>query len=650
MDQLDSTRDRTNPKREPWFGDLIAAYEEKFPADGDRQVNRQMVWVASLIIVLYFGWSLLLVTLVCICWLVWSPSGWPLGMLFGLPLGPICLAFGWILFVYLIFKAWWKNFHDIDEENAVSRSDAPVLFQLIDEVCLKLGEGKVDKVIIGEGHGAWAVFGRYRHWYGGGREKHIKLGVLTLSSLSEQEIKATIAHEAHHLFGDNQTGVALGYFAYSLAWNARWSPLGLPVRTMIRPLERHLLALMFVRSRQCEKAADAFETEVCEPRTCAISLLRLYAFETEYLKAGPETQPGFWLQDECDVKNTYRLYDGFIQKLYQEDRSKLERRMKKQLKAIVAIDDIHPSLRNRVESVLGTQSEQELDQLVADALQPVNDKARQLLGGCLPGIVDELYEKQWKSSESTWKAYNAHYLRLKKRLVPVDDVKTVQHAMDHYKVTTANSGEAIARPWLEKAIQFTPKDSRAQYLLARYDLEHGDAQLQTVAAQSLHALADGPSCVAAEQSLEDLSYYYRAIGDHQRLEQVGRQKSQLEARQQKLHFEKQPTRFGSYSSVPLDGSVSFDKCVKLEKQEPAVAAIYVARKRLSQCSETKYFVFALRFHPFKKLTEASRRKVMDSYLKQIDADMKIQRVTFHVVDRSSLTGLKVRWYGTRLDA
>jgi len=123
----------------------------------------------------------------------------------------------------------------------------------------------------------------------------------------------------------------------------------------------------------------------------------------------------------------------------------------------------------------------------------------------------------------------------------------------------------------------------------------------------------------------------------------------LEARQHKLHYEKQPTLFGKYSPVALDGSVSFDKCVKLEQWDRVVSAIYVAHKYLSQCDETRYFVFALRFNPFRKFTEKSRQKVIESYMKQIGSDMKIQRAEFNVVDRSTLVGLKVRWYGTRLD-
>ena len=171
---------------------------------------------------------------------------------------------------------------------------------------------------------------------------------------------------------------------------------------------------------------------------------------------------------------------------------------------------------------------------------------------------------------------------------------------------------------------------------------------QAAAVNSLHALANGPSIISAEASLNDLSSYYRTVGDQKQLEEVGRRQSQLEVRKCKLHYEKQPTIFGKYSPVPLDGSISFEKCLDLDQCEGGVSAIYVARKHLSLCNETQYFVLALRFHPLRKLTEKSRDRVIKSVTKQIVADLKMQRAEFHVVDRSTLVGLKVRWYGTKL--
>lgn len=57
MDQ--ANQDRATLTRKPWIGDVIAAYEKNLPADCQRQLHRKIVLFASLIILLYFGWSLL---------------------------------------------------------------------------------------------------------------------------------------------------------------------------------------------------------------------------------------------------------------------------------------------------------------------------------------------------------------------------------------------------------------------------------------------------------------------------------------------------------------------------------------------------------------------------------------------------------------
>ena len=628
-------------KRKPWIGDLIAAYEKQFPVGSDRQLKRRMVLVSSLIMLLHVGWSLVPLALMGVGACQSDSSSSPFAFL-----GLIVI---WATCGFAFYKSWGRLDYNVDDKISVSRADAPALFEMIDEVSLKLGDGKVDSVIIGESHGAWAVFGRHRRWYGGGRKSYIKLALLTFFSLSERDMKATIAHEAHHLFGDNQSGLAFCYLAYHMAWSARWAPLWIPVRIPIRILERHLVALLCVRSKHCEIGADAFETTVCEPRDCALSLIKFYATGAEGRLAGPETKPGFWLQKESSVKDIYGVRERFIQDLYKE-RTAFQHRMQKQLKEIVAINDIHPSLESRITSALGIQTDEQLEELIETALQPIDQEATLLLGDSLRRVTDARNEQQWKEWTPTWKAFQEHHQRLQRRLVPAEEVTTLQQAKDHYNVVADTVGEPAALPWLEKAILLSPDDNRAKYLLARYNINHGGVELQRASAQSLHELANCSSFIVSEASLKELSTYYRNIGHHQKLETVGRFQSELETRQYKLHYEKQPDFLGKYLPVELDGVVSFDKCLKLEKWNEVVSAIYVARKQLTQCDETQYFVFALRFHPFRKLTEKSRRKVMAGFAKQIDADMEIQRAPFHVVDRSSWVGLKVCWYGTKLVA
>ena len=131
MNQLFPAHDRTSSKRKPWVGDLIAAYDKQFPFGSDRQLKRRMVLVASSIMLLHVGWSLVPLVIVGILWFL-------LGSML-LPFVSVTLL--WSLLSFFYFKGWWKSYHDVDDKISVTRADAPALFEMIDEVCLKLGDG-----------------------------------------------------------------------------------------------------------------------------------------------------------------------------------------------------------------------------------------------------------------------------------------------------------------------------------------------------------------------------------------------------------------------------------------------------------------------------------------------------------------------------
>jgi len=639
MNQAHQHINRTNAKAKPWLGDDIVRAEAKYSPELERQLIKRQLLLATLISILFVGWSLVLLT-----GIVWALSYVAFSAI--TIYSALCL---WVSgYVYCLIR-WWNNFHAVDDEFSVTRNDAPALFELIDEISLKLGDGKIDKVILGDNFSAFAITGRHKHWWGGQKKMHIQLDLMLFHALTEKDIKTIIAHEVHHLLGDNRSGEVFVYFARCFAWFARQHIAWWPVENQIGVFEREICALQFVRAKFTEKAADNFEVDACSPRESAIAFLKGYSIGTELKCAGPYQKPGFFLESETPPEDRVGLEVQFLKALL-SDRVKLKKRMKRQLNGIVGVSDIHPPLKHRVLTGFDVSQDTRLDELVDAALASCQENScEHLLGDSLQRITKEKNEFKWKKWCKNWKTFFENHQRLKKELVPPAEVATTTQAWAHYYSVKESSGEANAQRWLKEVLKLSPSNLRATSLAAIFDLQDEALSNKNAAVATLHRLATESSPSVAEDSLNKLSIWYRGTGDHQKLWNVERDLALLEPKKKLLSSEKQPSFFGKYFSPLTEGDVLFERYQQVPEWQKHVKAIYVAQKEITHCTETRYLVFALQFRALSDLSEKVTKGIINSYRYQISNRLAFQNISFDVVNRRSMVGLRVRCQGIKVD-
>src|SRR5438034_377637 len=112
-------------------------------------------------------------------------------------------AFVDVLAFLLLATAWlmWPRLGKVPKEGGVTRTEAPVLYRLADNVADAIGTRRVDVIVVDHGFNAsWSVVGA--------RRTHmLTLGLPLLTVLSPEQRVAIVAHEfAHGRNGDSGPG------------------------------------------------------------------------------------------------------------------------------------------------------------------------------------------------------------------------------------------------------------------------------------------------------------------------------------------------------------------------------------------------------------------------------------------------------------
>jgi Flp pilus assembly protein TadD/Zn-dependent protease with chaperone function len=191
------------------------------------------------------------------------------GALVGLP---VSLVIG-ILFALRV------RFHD-PLGRRITRVEAPALFRAIDRARARLGAPEVDVVLLTTDLNA-GVLEKPRFGIPGFWKRHLTIGLPLLYALSEDEIRAILAHEFAHL-SRQHSRLWLWLERASATWKALaagsqasggWaSPFIFPFFRWYAPrLEQRMQAV----SREHERESDRLAGRAAGPETAARSLLRL---------------------------------------------------------------------------------------------------------------------------------------------------------------------------------------------------------------------------------------------------------------------------------------------------------------------------------------------------------------------------------------
>jgi Zn-dependent protease with chaperone function len=357
----------------------------------------------------------------------------------------------------------------------VTRSEAPVLFKMLDKMRAKLKGPQIDWVLIDTEYNA-AIAQMPRWGLVGPNTNYLMLGLPFLFGQSTTEMMATVAHEYGHLCGAHGK-------SYSWIHRQRRTLRALHERleenetaTVVHALLSRALSMYmpyfsaytFVLSRQDEYEADRAAARLAGKDVAAASLIRSNLLATWF-------HTEFWatLYKQADTRErpVFMPYQSMSTAFRMSHEVWATRtRMKEAFEVKSEVSDTHPCLRERVEA-LGEKP----------SLPVPLDKhaAGTLLGRLAEHLANEFDQAWWSAEKKDWAERHRYVKRSLARLEALRDVSLATLPLADLQELARLKAEfetaKDAKPVLEHLLrQSGGPFPRAAYSLGCILLDEGD--------------------------------------------------------------------------------------------------------------------------------------------------------------------------------
>jgi Zn-dependent protease with chaperone function len=326
------------------FRRMVAAYEHSSRHDPRRFALVTAAYAA-------FGYASILVALV----LAVVALKWGVGRLFvgRFNVGLLFLLIGCASLLWSLLGALWAR-QQPPEGVAITRNEAPRLFELIDKVRRKSGAPAPDVVLL-DGDLNAAIVQQPRLGLLGWHRNTLILGLPMLMALSVKQVAAVIAHEFGHLRGAHGKLGAWVYRTRRSWWvlaesrerarlGATWADLALAV--FFKHFFPRFNARAFVLSRQQEYEADRVAHKAVGAQHAADGLIGM-SVQARYL------HERFWPAVYATASKTATPQVQPYRLMRKRIRDALAQRsaaawLRDELKRLPSDTDTHPSLRDRL--------------------------------------------------------------------------------------------------------------------------------------------------------------------------------------------------------------------------------------------------------------------------------------------------------------
>ena len=298
------------------------------------------------------------------------------------------------------------------EGRAITRADAPRLFEVIDKMRKKLTGPPIHHVLIFDQYNA-AIMQLPRFGLFGGHTNYLLLGLPYLLGVTPKEMLATVAHEYGHLCGDHgkmgawiyrQRRTLLALYEQVEDMSASSWVHELMYNVLRRFMPRYD-AYTFVLSRQQEYEADKTASEIAGAKHNATGLIR-----DELLARwiGENFWPTFYKQAEALPAPAFLPFASMRTafNLSYADWATAPR-LSAAWRESSDATDTHPCLRERVEAA-GESAK----------LPPPTDTtaAEALLGNFTKTLISEFDLDWWKKEKREWQSRHQYVTRSKQEL------------------------------------------------------------------------------------------------------------------------------------------------------------------------------------------------------------------------------------------
>ena len=294
----------------------------------------------------------------------------------------------------------------------VTRAEAPVLFELLDKMRVKLGGPPIHHVLIDNEYNA-CIVQRPRWGLVGPSVNYLVLGLPFMVSMSTSEMLAVIGHEYGHLCGAHGRASSWIYrqrrvfeqVAARIEADAESSIWHMAMSRAMQAFAPIFYGYTFVLGRQMEYEADRTGAQVTSTQAAVSGLIR-----SELL--GNWLHQDFWptLYRQADLRErpTILPYQAMaIAFRMSHDEWATPDRLRSAWRQESSVDDTHPCLRARVEA---------LGQQPALPARLQRSAATALLGQLGEELANEFDQAWWLEESKPWNERYRHVVRSHARL------------------------------------------------------------------------------------------------------------------------------------------------------------------------------------------------------------------------------------------
>ncbi len=589
----------------------VEHFEKQYPPGTENQIFRRMLVCSSFVYLVIYSplaiWGLLVLAIVML-FSAFTASLFCLALLFP----------GMLLMVAIArvshFAASSITADDDPSATQVYRDQVPDLFQVVDEVRQGFPGLKVHELwIVSELNAGAGVVRRRRHWYC--RRNVIRLGMLMLNCVTQEELRSTIAHEMSHLSNRLNQRCRFVLFANALAWQARHLDLLAYLHPVLRSLNKQLSAMQITLGRRMEFAADRAAVRVCDSKFERRALARVSALVEDARFSWPRYESGYQVSSREPPREYLQSHWRYLNAAL-EDSHRLKRSLETALNSVESKLEYHPDLLQRILAIDESTSIAVNSPMFKD-LAKAEPRGLALLGEQLAELTEQINEREFRSQRKEWTANYEYVVALSKayplaRFEDPSEVQEFEEAWFRAKVAAANDRDEAAEPWLRRALELKPGYEPAGLWLAQIGLKKQekvagdragqdevlDQEVEVVEVEQLEELIDSANSIVANEAILTLRRHYARSGNREKLDRIDSRWDRVE--QMMIDTYREQWRKGSaeFKAAELEPVILAQFQAALASQ-PSISSAHCVRKKLKSCSGTMVYEIALTYRSWK---------------------------------------------------
>ncbi|MDH6593173.1 Zn-dependent protease with chaperone function [Variovorax sp. TBS-050B] len=371
---------------------------------------------------------------------------------------------GWLLLfalglLWATLRALWVRF-DEPEGQALSRADAPMLFEALDRIRAKIKGPPVHRVYLDDAFNA-SIRQVPRFGLFGGAVNSLTVGLPLLMMLDRQRLLSVLAHEYGHLRGQHGK-LSAWIYRTRLSWlkldeslQQDEGVMALVSQAFFRWYFPRFAARTFALARQDEYEADRIAARLLGAPVAAAALTEIAIKDSWYAE---EFWAAHWARAEREPEPPGPFQALMAQAGKPLDDAFARHALREAMRQVSDLDDTHPVLRDRLEA-LGQKAA-----VPAWSAQP----ALGMLADGAKWIAH--FDRQWRRAHATdWKQHHAHRSRIRARveLLAVKRERTPDEWVEWADAERRLDPSAPVRARYESALQIAPEHPGALRGLAQ---------------------------------------------------------------------------------------------------------------------------------------------------------------------------------------